>query len=259
MDNVVAIRNRHGQYIGIEKVYSDEDIIGAILIAKEILGKVPTFHEMKVVAKSQNLPHPKTAQERFGSWENAIATAGLRSNKFYDKDYLVKEIERFIEENGYIPSTNEFRFSKGYPGVKGYKRLFGSFNNALVELGYTPVSVAKKNKYSCNVIANDGHICDSVEEGMVDNFLFANNITHSIQPLYPRHEKLNSKGYTRADFYLIDYNIFVEYAGLINRKFYAAKLQKKQELATLVNLNLLIVYPSELGQLEKIFKTHISA
>lgn len=245
--------------MGIEKVYSDEDIIGAILIVKEILGKAPTFHEMKVVAKSHNLPHPKTAQERFGSWENAIATAGLQSNKYYDKDYLVKEIERFIEKYGHIPSTNEFRYTEGFPGTKGYKRLFGSFNNALVELGYTPVSVAKKNKYSHNVIANDGHVCDSAEEGLVDNFLFESNISHSIQPLYPRHKELNPKGYIRADFYLTDYNIFVEYAGLITRKFYAAKLEKKQQLATVVGINLLIVYPSELGQLEKIFKTYISA
>ena len=258
MKQKVAIRNKNGRYVGTEQIWSDEDIIGAILIAKELLsGKTPTFHEMKTLSKTQNLPHPKTIQDRFGSWENAIATTGLKSNKFYDKDFLVKEIERFIEENGHIPSTNEFRYTDGYPSTKGYKRLFGSFNNALVELGYTPISVVKTNKYCCNVIANDGHICDSAEEGIVDNFLFNNNIEHSIQPLYPRHDVLNSKGWIRADFYLTKYNTFIEYAGLINRKFYADKLEKKQQLATAVGLNLLIIYPNQLGQLEKVLKTYI--
>lgn len=249
---------RTGRVLGIEQVYTDEDLIGAILVAKEIAGKTPTFHQMKSLSRSQNLPHPQTIQKRFGSWENAIATAGLSSNKYYDKDFLVKEIERFITENGHVPSTNEFRHTKNYPSTKAYKRLFGSFNNALVELGYTPISVANKNKYCCNVIANDGHICDSMEEGLVDNFLFANNIAHSIQPLYPRHEELNPKGYIRADFYLTDFNVFVEYAGLITRKFYASKLEKKQQLATVIGINLLIVYPSKLGQLEKIFKMYIN-
>ena len=259
MKQIVAVRDKHGRYIGTEQIWSDEDIIGAILVGKEILGKTPTFHQMKVLHKTHNLPHPKTAQERFGSWENAIATAGLQSNKYYDKDFLVKEIERFMEEYGHVPSTNEFRATKGYPSVKGYKRLFGSFNSALVELGYTPVSVSKKNKYCCNVIANDGHVCDSAEEGLVDNFLFTNGISHSIQPLYPRHKDLNPRGWIRADFYLTDFNVFVEYAGLITRKFYATKLEKKQQLATAVGINLLIIYPTQLEQLEKVLKTYISA
>lgn len=253
----LVIRDRHGRYIGTEQVYTDEDLIGSVEIASKILGKTPTFHQMKTLSRSQNLPHPKTIQERFGSWENAISIAGLSSNKYYEKDFLVKEIERFIAEHKHIPSTNEFRFSEGYPGVKAYKRLFGSFNNALVELGYTPVCVAKKNKYSCNVVADDGHICDSTEEGLVDNFLFKKNICHSIQPLYPRHEKLNPNGYIRADFYLTKTNTFVEYAGLINRKFYAEKLEAKKQLATVLDINLLVVYPSELGQLEKVFKTYL--
>jgi len=255
----MATRNTEGRYTGTEKVYTEQDLVAAVIIASKILGKVPTFHEMKTVSSTHNLPHPKTIQSRLGSWEAAISAAGMYSNKSYEKDYLVNEIERFIIQHNHVPSTNEFRYSHDYPGIKAYKRIFGSFNNALVELGYTPVAVAKKNKYSNNTIADDGHICDSAEESMVDNFMFSKGINHSIQPLYPRNEKLNPNGYTRADFYLTDKSIFVEYAGLINRSFYASKLEKKKELATLLGIKLLIVYPTDLGQLEKVFKTYISA
>jgi hypothetical protein len=232
--NKVVKRDSIGRYTGSNKVYTEDDLIGAIIIASQILGKPPTFHEMKQLSNTHNLPHPKTIQDRLGSWENALSAANFNSNKHYERDYLVKEIERFIDENNHIPSTNEFRYSKEYPGIKAYKRIFGSFNNALVELGYTPVCVISKNKYSHNTIARDGHICDSVEESMVDNFLFSKEIIHSIQPLYPRHDELNKKGWIRADFYLTKYNIYVEYAGLINRSFYADKLRKKQQLATAV-------------------------
>lgn len=256
--NKVAKRDIQGRYAGTDRVYTEQDLIAAVIIANKVLGKVPTFHEMKKISVTHNLPHPKTIQCRLGSWENALAAAGLNSNKYYEKDYLVKEIERFINENNHIPSTNEFRYSKGYPGIKAYKRIFGSFNNALVELGYTPIVVAKKNKYSHNTLAADGHICDSHEEAIVDNFLFKNNIAHSIQPLYPRHDLLNQNGYIRGDFYLNDYSVFVEYAGLINRSFYASKLEKKQQLASVVGIKLLVVYPSDLGQLEKVFKTYLT-
>jgi hypothetical protein len=254
-----AVRDNSGRYLGTEKEWTEDDLVAAILIAQEILGKTPTFHEMKQISQTHGLPHPKTMHVRFGSWENALSAAGQNSNNHYERDYLVKEIERYIEKYGHIPSTNEFRFTEGFPGVKAYKRLFGSFNSALVELGYTPVSVAKKNKYSHNTIANDGHLCDSAEEAFVDNFLFEHNLAHSIQPLYPRHVELNNKGYIRADFYLIDSKVFVEYAGLINRSFYAAKIEKKQQLATVAGINLLIIYPSDLSNLEKAFRTLLLA
>lgn len=257
MSKKVATRNNKGRYTGTDRVYTEQDLIAAIIIAEKVLGKTPTYHEMKKVSQTHGLPHPKTIQTRLGSWENALSAAGMNSNKYYERDYLVKEIERFIEENNHIPSTNEFRYTEGFPGTKAYKRIFGSFNCALVELGYTPVCVAKKNKYSHTTVANDGHLCDSAEEAMVDNFLFKNNLAHSTQPLYPRHESLNQKGYIRGDFYLIEHSLFVEYAGLINRSFYAAKLEKKQQLATAVGINLLIVYPTDLGQLEKVFRTYL--
>jgi hypothetical protein len=254
-----ALRNSSGRYEGTERVYTENDLVAAVIIAEKIIGKAPTYHEMKTISRTHNLPHPKTIQARLGSWEAALDAAGLNSNKLYEKDFLVKEIERFMAEYGHVPSTNEFRYTEGFPGTKAYKRVFGSFNNALVELGYTPVAVAKKNKYSCNTLAKDGHICDSAEEAIVDNFLFDNDISHGIQPLYPRHKDLNPNGYIRADFYLTKQDVFVEYAGLVNRSYYAAKLEKKKELATLSGLQLIVVCPSDLGQLKKIFRAYLDA
>lgn len=249
----ISIRDNKGRYNGTEKIYTDDDLIAALQIAKAVLGKTPTFDSMKKIAKAHNLPHPVTLQKRFGSWENSLMVAGMQSNQYYARDFLVAEIERFIEEYEHVPSTNEFRYAKDYPGIKAYRRIFGSFNNALVELGYTPVSVAKSNKYCCTTLAKDGHLCDSREEAMVDDFLFTHNMPHSIQPLYPRHPELNIKGYIRADFLLEKDSVFVEYAGLINRKFYAKKLELKQQLATAVGIKLFIVYPSDLSNLEKAF------
>ncbi len=252
----IAARDQNGKYIGSEKQYSKEDCLSSIHIASNLLNKTPTYEEYKMIFKDHGLPHPKTIQETLGSWSIAIKEANLVDNKEYSEEFLIKEIERFIEENNHIPSTNEFRYTKSYPGIKAYKRIFGSFNQALVSLGYTPVSVAKGNQYGNSVVAKDGHICDSNEECMVDNFLFDNKISHSIQPLYPRHSSLNIKGYIRADFLLQD-GTFVEYCGLINKAFYRTRLERKIHLANELGLKLITVMPSDLSNLKKIFKTYI--
>ena len=246
----VPIHDANGKWKGIQKVWTDEKLIGSLLVAKSIVKKL-TFDAMKKIHKGQSLPHPQIFQDRFGSWDRALELAGLESNKTFERKFLISEIERYIEEFNHIPSTNEFRYAEGYPSPKPYKRSFGSFNRALIELGYTPVSFLNSGKYGKPCLAQDGHICKSREECIVDNSLFANDIPHAKEPLYPRHNQLNPKGYLRADFFANGY--YVEYAGLIQLKDYSDKIELKKQLATVLGLKQLIVYPSQLSQLNSVF------
>ncbi len=242
--------NKTGRAIGTEIIWTNRQLIEFLKEVADLLGNTPTFDDAKSIRFIHGGPHPKTIQERFGSWSAAVAAAGLVDRKEFSESFLVSEIERFIKVYGHVPSTNEFRYNHNFPGIKAYKRIFGSFNACLVSLGYTPVVITKKSAYSVNVIAMDGHICDSNEEAFVDNWMFEHEIVHGTQPLYPRHSELNPKGFIRADF-MIDL-AYIEYAGLITRSFYRERLDRKLALAAQLGLDIVVIKPTDLSHLETV-------
>lgn len=213
--------------------------------------KVPTFNDLRNL---DTFPHPKIYIQAFGSFENALKAACLPSNKYLDKDFLISEIYRYIETYGMIPSTNSFRYNNDFPSLKAYTRIWGSFNNALLELGMTPVCFEIKSAFSKKCLSIDNHICNSTEECIVDNYLYSKNIVHEREVLYPYHPLYNVNHMKRCDFFIKTANgipIYIEYAGLVTNKAYAEKLNQKQQLALILNLNLIIIYPHQLGQLDK--------
>ena len=104
-------------------------------------------------------------------------------------------------------------------------------------------------------IAKDGHLCNSKEESVVDNFLFFNNIEHEREVLYPYHVLYNISGTKRNDFliHLLDGSpVYIEYAGLIDKYDYSKKLDDKIELCKDLNIHLIVIYPYQLGQLQQV-------
>lgn len=99
--------------------------------------------------------------------------------------------------------------------------------------------------------ATDGHLCRSLFERHVDDFLHHRGIAHEPEPHYPHHPELNTTG-LRADWRLAD-GTFVEALGLMEREAYAAKVERKRKLAALSGLRLVTVTAAELDRLPEIF------
>ncbi|WP_225809491.1 hypothetical protein [Streptomyces spinosus] len=99
--------------------------------------------------------------------------------------------------------------------------------------------------------ATDGHLCRSLFERHVDDFLHHWGVTHEPEPAYPRHPELNTTG-LRADWRLAD-GTFVEALGLLTREAYAAKVTRKRELARRHGLRLVTVTAEDLDRLPEIF------
>lgn len=57
-------------------------------------------------------------------------------NRTMSKEFLINELHRFYKENNKIPTSLDFRNTKGYPSNKVYAINFGSWNNALQVAGY---------------------------------------------------------------------------------------------------------------------------
>ena len=119
----------------------------------------------------------------------------------------------------------------------GYKEEFGSFFAALVKSGILPEG-SKRMTIGTMVIAEDGHLCLSLPEKEIDDFLNSSDISHNKEVYYPDSNM-------RADWEIIgtEKRTFIEYFGLMSNKDYAEKTAKKQKLAAENNIELIDIYP----------------
>lgn len=122
-------------------------------------------------------------------------------------------------------------------------KIFGSWNNAIIAAGLPPHRSHNQRMYKrINTKALDGHLCDSISEAIIDNWLTKNKILHEKDILYP---KTNYK----ADWVisLEGQKIFIEYFGLANDSpRYDRTIQKKKELCKKHKHKLIEIYPEDL-------------
>lgn len=115
----------------------------------------------------------------------------------YTPESTITRIHSFTEIHGRIPTRNEMG------GLNRLaRRFFGSWNKAVIAAGYDPNPVRFANR----CIARDGHICDSMAERIVDDWLYRRDIKHSIHTLYPWNNGM------KCDFLVGD--IWIEIFGL---------------------------------------------
>ncbi|MDX6244769.1 MAG: hypothetical protein QOE76_2492 [Frankiales bacterium] len=98
-------------------------------------------------------------------------------------------------------------------------------------------------------VAADGHACRSLLERYVDDWLSSHHITHSCEPQWPCHPTLNAGGFRRADW-LLEGDVYVEMAGMLDDPIYAAKIDHKRQLAMALGVELIVLTPDDLGRLD---------
>jgi len=108
--------------------------------------------------------------------------------------------------------------------------LFGTWNNAIKACGLKP----NINLYPHTRLRSaDGHMCDSLSERIVDNWLFSNGFIHDKNKNYPESRK-------NCDFYVPLKDLWIEYFGLLgDNKIYDDGVEMKREMAKKFNLNLI--------------------
>ena len=90
----------------------------------------------------------------------------------------------FKDQNKLIDLTKRL-FVLWSPDI--FKQHFGSFFAALVKSGILPEG-ARKMKIGTMVLAKDGHVCLSLAEKDIDDFLYSSNIAHKKEVPYPQSE-----------------------------------------------------------------------
>ena len=189
------------------------------------------------------------------------------------KEECKKLLARFVEHCGFIPNqrfspiernftcllgaakyTKTVRMLSEFGGYWHVIKLFGNWITALSESNVIDSLGIKRNRsYRC--LAKDNHVCNSMQEMIIDNYLSDNSIDHIKEPRYPYHEVYNSSGLRRADW-LINENVFVEFFGLSGDMDYDKKTSDKVNLCKELNLTLISIFPYDLNNLEDIFRSY---
>jgi len=120
----------------------------------------------------------------------------------------------------------------------GFAEEFGSFFAALVASGILPDG-SRKMLIGTMILAKDGHLCLSIPEKEIDDFLSDHGLAHDKEVPYPSCS-------LRCDWEVFtepNRRVFVEYFGLMSNRDYARRAQEKIELAQQAGIELVALYP----------------
>ncbi|HEY1790470.1 MAG TPA: hypothetical protein VGJ73_20150 [Verrucomicrobiae bacterium] len=123
------------------------------------------------------------------------------------------------------------------PSLRRVKRLYGSWLNALIEAGILENGTRATNR-GTQCLAKDGHVCLSLAEKTIDDFLHSRGIYHEREVKYP-------EGNFRADFTVK--GVFVEYFGLVGDAGYEAKMKLKQDFCEKHHVKLISLFACDLA------------
>ncbi len=151
---------------------------------------------------------------------------------------LIKIIKQTAQELKRVPAKRELEKI-----AEICRDIFGSWNNAVIAAGLQPNRSHSQRMYKrINTIASDGHICDSISEAIIDNWLTKNNISHERNVSYPETNHKADWGIKFREKY-----IFVEYFGLAgDSPRYDRAIRKKRKLCQKHNLTLVAIYPQDI-------------
>ncbi|KRF24779.1 hypothetical protein [Phycicoccus sp. Soil803] len=103
--------------------------------------------------------------------------------------------------------------------------------------------------YGLYSTAEDGHPCRSLLERYIDDYFFSRGMPHEVEPSYPYDSELNPNG-RRADWLVA--GVYVEAAGMAGAPTYDAKMLAKRDLADRHGLELIVIRPSDVADLDAV-------
>lgn len=127
------------------------------------------------------------------------------------------------------------------PSLECQKKQYTSHLAALIDAGVLPDGT-RRTARGTQCLAADGHLCLSIGEKMIDDWLSAHGIPHDREPPWP-------EGRMRGDF-LVG-KTFIEYFGLLGDPDYDAKILLKKNMAQRHGIRLISIYPGDISHWER--------
>ena len=164
------------------------------------------------------------------------ATSKYRTGKSkYTREQVLLIIKSFHQKHQRVPAKREVL---GIVGCATHK--FGSWTATIQTAGLIPHRSHDHRMYRrMKTKATDGHVCDSISEAIIDNWLARHNISHTRDAKYPTTNH-------KADW-AIGNSVFVEYFGLAkDSPRYDRAVKEKIKLCRKNKIKLIGIYPKDL-------------
>jgi hypothetical protein len=177
----------------------------------------------------------------YGTIKKALAAKytpnNLNESKLPTTQQLAKAVKRFISKHKRNPSLTDI-------SELGYRRFHFIMHGGIAQFWSSKYPSTNIFTTYAHYIADDGHICFSKCELLLDNFLTKHKIPHDKEVCYMFDKKLNPKGNLRCDFVIHD--VYVEFAGMYKNTAYDARLERKKLLAKKAGHKFLVLYINDL-------------
>jgi hypothetical protein len=258
---IINITEKNGEIIHAELVKQDEEVLYYFLTCNNHIYKmIRDLPKLKAGIQGVTLVRlHNREQDRFISCYpitiNRLVNVIHHTEKEENKQIIISKVKEFHQKLGIIPTSDPkslipqlkkeeyisvLKFYRGLTLRGEIKFLIGNWYQVLADAGL--IEFEKIGKYGIVCVAKDGHVCRSLQEKFIDDWLYEYGIKHETEPVYPYHIELN-KNSMRADFKVGD--TWIEYFGLTTKK-YKEKMDKKRELAKLESIHLIELFPEDM-------------
>lgn len=129
------------------------------------------------------------------------------------------------------------RLLRAKPATQRVKAVFGSWLNALIQAGVLEDGTRRTSR-GIQTIARDGHVCLSLGEKTIDDWLYSRGLQHEKEPRYP-------EGNFRGDWRVG--GTLVEYFGLAGNPEYDDKTREKTRICKTHGVMLVAIFPKDLA------------
>lgn len=241
-----------------ENLVMEDDMINKYKEIKEILNRTPNSRDLDRFSLNNSKYYSCSAYlNHFGSITNLQTMMGdkaIRYDASISKEERLGLLYKLYEELGYPPSQTDCDKCPYTPNSSWFRMDYGSYPNAIRELGLNPRSDKKL------LITPLGAKTYSGYEYKLALVLEKYNIRHTKEERYDKYIPNFNKQY-RFDFtiYEGDSPIFIEVFGIIGNKKYDEKTYEKIKLCKDNKLKLIEIYPNDLlGSFEEIYDKFLS-
>jgi len=170
----------------------------------------------------------KTRLSRLYEFSKYIGS--IPTQDFTGQVYLVRDRKSMV---------GLFKILQKLRSPHGFAEECGSFFAALVHSEILPTG-SRRMPIGTHVLAEDGHLCFSLPEKDIDDFLYRNGLAHSKEVSYPGSR-------LKADWEIFggQGRVFVEYFGMIKKPDYLSRVNRKTELARNHGIELIPIFPGD--------------
>ena len=147
--------------------------------------------------------------------------------------------------------------------MSGLILFFGAFFGFilfLIVLAVLLEKTASKREYGVKCVTLNGEEVKSIAERRIADYFVKNNINYVYEQEAKRKGLFFDYKISSPDFYLPDYDVYVEYWGLVNaddswtRKQYVRNMKRKMAIYYKNNIKFISIYPDNMKNLDWIFR-----